>query len=107
MRSLAAALYRVDARLEHITSTCAYLCDVPIEKIYARRREPQYVFARQLAFFIARRAGYSLPQIGSHYQRDHTTVLYGIRKVEQAIATHPDLARIAEGAWEYVQVSAA
>lgn len=38
--------------------------------------------ARQDAMRLQRSEGYSLPQIGAFWGRDHTTVLYGIRAAE-------------------------
>ena len=45
---------------------------------------------RQMAMYLARElTGASLPMIGRHFQRDHTTVLWAIRKIEAMQATHP------------------
>lgn len=44
-----------------------------------RCRERECVRARWLAFWVARRRGYSLPSIGRHFGYDHTTVLSGAR----------------------------
>ena len=45
---------------------------------------------RQMAMYLARElTGASLPMIGRHFCRDHTTVLWAIRKIEAMLATHP------------------
>ena len=42
--------------------------------------------ARQIAMYLIRKlTNFSLPDIGKEFARDHTTVLYAIRKVEQAL----------------------
>lgn len=107
MSRVRAGFYRADERLTLIAKACSELCHVPIEKFYARSREPQFVFARQLAFYVARGRGFSLPQIGAHYRRDHSTVLYGIRKVQGAMNTRPDLLRIAQSITAYLEAHAA
>lgn len=44
---------------------------------FSRRRE--IVAARWRAMRILRRLGYSLPQIGGAFNRDHATVFYAVR----------------------------
>ena len=42
--------------------------------------------ARQMAIYLIRKlANMSLPDIGKEFARDHSTVLYAIRKVEKAL----------------------
>lgn len=42
--------------------------------------------ARHLAMYLCRTlAGMSLPQIGSVFSRDHTTVLHGIRRIARSM----------------------
>jgi chromosomal replication initiation ATPase DnaA len=40
-------------------------------------------FARWRAMRRAHEDGYSLPQIGRAFNRDHTTVIYGLRKIAE------------------------
>ena len=45
---------------------------------------------RQVAMYVAREvAKLSLPRIGAFFGRDHTTVLYSLRKVEGDMAADP------------------
>lgn len=52
--------------------------------IKSSRRTKDVVYPRQIALCLARRhTTRSLPEIGRHFgYRDHTTVLYGARKIE-------------------------
>lgn len=53
-------------------------------------------YARFLIFWLCRKSGYSLPQIGRKVgDRDHTTVINGVRKFEKHLAEDGDLAPIA------------
>ena len=52
---------------------------VPVRHILSRKRDAKTSEARQLAMFLAVRAGNSLPKVGDVFGRDHTTVLYGVR----------------------------
>ena len=57
---------------------------MPEEDILSRHREGRIAFARQLAMFGATFiAGYSLPMVGRHFDRDHTTVLAAREKVRK------------------------
>lgn len=48
---------------------------------------------RQIAFFLARElTGSSLPKIGRYFNRDHTTALAGIRRIQALIASNPKVA---------------
>lgn len=61
--------------------------------IFGMGRHRSVAEARQIAIWLLRRRGYSLPQIGAAMARDHTTVLHAIRKIEAT----PDLLEIARG----------
>ncbi|MXY97581.1 MAG: hypothetical protein F4Z29_07480 [Gemmatimonadetes bacterium] len=49
---------------------------------------------RHVAMWIARnRIGLSYPALGLLFERDHTTVIYAVRKIDQRITEDPDLER--------------
>lgn len=52
---------------------------IPLAAITGQSRLRYVAHARQLCFFIAHRSGFTLPEIGRVFSRDHTTVLHGIR----------------------------
>lgn len=49
---------------------------------------------RQVAMYLSRRLAFrSLPEIGRHYRRDHTTVIQAIRRVNRDLLLDMDLRR--------------
>ena len=68
---------------------------VPRERLWNRPkgRRPE-VFARQVAMYLAKQmTTRSLPEIGRRFGgRDHTTIMHGIRKVEELRAQDSQLA---------------
>ena len=58
------------------------------QMLYSKTRKREIVSARQIIFFIIRPCYMlSLANIGTHYGKDHATVLYGIRQVTWQIET--------------------
>lgn len=53
---------------------------VPFAEIVGPSRTREISEARQHAYVAMRECGLSLPRIGAILNRDHTTVLYGLRK---------------------------
>ena len=48
---------------------------------------------RQIAYFLAREfTGFSYPRLGMFFNRDHTTVLTGVRRIQGLIQTNPKVA---------------
>jgi chromosomal replication initiator protein len=68
---------------EIIRAVCRHF-DITLTEIKSSRRTANVVYPRQIALCLARRhTTRSLPEIGRHFgYRDHTTVLYGARKME-------------------------
>lgn len=53
---------------------------------------------RQIAMFLCREmTDCSLPRIGQHFCRDHTTVLHACRAVMRLITTDPKFAEMVDG----------
>jgi hypothetical protein len=55
----------------------------------AETRLSRIVYPRQIGYYLARKlTARSLPEIGRHFGgRDHTTVLYGVRKIAKQVLT--------------------
>jgi len=58
-------------------------------QVLSDSRRPHFVEARCMCFAICEDGGMSLPNIGRQFNRDHTTVLSGLRKVERLRAADP------------------
>lgn len=87
-----AALARISIRAI-VEATAAHYGFSRVE-LLAHRRAQAVVRPRQVAMYLARRLTVcSLPEIGRRMGgRDHTTVMHGVARVEQRLATEPETA---------------
>ena len=78
--------------IREIQKRTAAATGVPLSDIMSYRRDGPTTRARQIAMYAARLlTPFSLPQIGQAFNRDHTTVLYTVRRIESRIYGEPDL----------------
>lgn len=69
--------------------------DVSVAALFARGREQYAVDTRAIVFFLARKhTSASTPLIGRMFNRDHGTVLNGVRIAKQQMATDLKFARL-------------
>jgi chromosomal replication initiator protein len=69
-----------------IAQTAAYF-GVSIDDLTGPSRGRHLVLARQISMYLCRElTSMSLPQIGKEFGRDHTTVMYADRKINQLLA---------------------
>lgn len=71
------------AQMSEIVASVAKVAAVPVAEIMGTSRLRKVARARQLAMWHGRQAGLSYPQIGQFLNRDHTSVMNGVRRVEQ------------------------
>ena len=66
---------------------------VPVEEIFGRKRIPVVASARHEAIWRVRRVtNWSLPRVGRYFaERDHTTILHSIRRMEDRAARDPTI----------------
>ena len=77
-------------KIETIISEVANTYNVSENDILSNRRTASLARARQVAMYIARETtGLSFKQIGESFGKDHSTVLYNVRQVEDFIADKP------------------
>ncbi|WP_127715857.1 DnaA ATPase domain-containing protein [Halobacteriovorax sp. HLS] len=68
------------------------LYKVEFEEIFSRNRKKECAFARHLCMYILReRNGLSLARIATLFNRDHTSVIYGINKIIATIESDSSL----------------
>ena len=80
-------------RIARATLAASRAFEVPPRAIISRRRLPTIARARQALYAALYRAcETSYPQLGRLLNRDHTTVLYGVREAEADAAADPDYA---------------
>lgn len=67
---------------------------VTFEDFMSCRRPKPFSLARHVAMYLSRTLTFrSMPEIGAVInKRDHTTILYGVRKIEARIQTDPEFA---------------
>ena len=67
--------------------------------LLVRRRPASLVRARQMAMYLTRTlTAHSLPELGRHFSRRHTTVMHGVRKITTAITTQRETPHQRRGA---------
>ncbi len=81
--------------------------NIPVDKLLSAKKTNDIVFPRQMAIYIIREMlGLSLPEIGKEIGgKNHTTVLYSIRKLEDAMRQDPKIAKIAAELIENIKKS--
>ena len=71
-------------------AVCAVL-HLSVDDMLSTRRTPQIARARQLAMYLSRETtGLTLKAIAREFNRDHSTVLHAIRRVEASLAPGSD-----------------
>lgn len=79
--------------LKIICKACAYHLNVDLKEIQSKDRLYRIVRARQVAFVVTKAiTGWSLVEIGRRFDKDHTTILCGLRKIEKLKAKDRDFA---------------
>ncbi len=78
----------VQISIDAIQREVARYYNIRQTEMYSKRRARSIVRPRQVAMYLAKiLTNYSYPQIGSRFgDRDHTTVMHAVRKVEDMIA---------------------
>jgi chromosomal replication initiator protein len=95
IRDLVANQERPQIRIEDIQRVVAGHYQVSRSELTSSRRTRAIVVPRQIAMYLAKvLTPRSLPEIGRRFgNRDHTTVLHAVRKIEGLIARDQTLAR--------------
>ncbi len=71
---------------ETIIRTTAQAFGFSVEDVLSSSRRQPLVLCRQIAMYLCRElTDLSLPKIGEHFNRDHTTVLHSVEKVKRIL----------------------
>ena len=76
----------------YVVAEAAVAFDVPEEALTGPGTTQPLVTYRHVAMAAARRLGHSFPIIGRGFDRDHTTVMHAVKRVDAS----PDLSRRAD-----------
>lgn len=81
------------SKMERIVEDVAYHMGVPINEMYSDRRHREYARARQAAMWVTvKTTPFPLTMIGRHFRRDHTTVMHGVRLIDNLRTRDTNLA---------------
>jgi chromosomal replication initiation ATPase DnaA len=84
-------------RIKAIEDIICRAANVLPEHIYDRERTPALVDARHAVWYVAHHClGYSYSRLAKIYQRDHTTVRYGVMRMRKSAASTQILEAIKE-----------
>jgi len=86
----------MNLRITDIAQLTADAFGLSLADLLGHDKRADYAQARHVAWYVARKTGgYSFPAIaGAFNHRDHTTVIYGVRKVEKRLVEDPTLAAL-------------
>ncbi len=77
---------------EYIIAKVADFYDITPDEVIGKGKTKNVANARQMSIFLTRKlTGLTLEQIGEVMNRDHSTVLHSIRKVEESLQNDPKL----------------
>lgn len=83
----------ITPRADAILRAVSLRFDVPVDDIKGRGRSKTVSLARLAAYWLLKHRGLSYPEIGRVLgNRDHTTAMSGVRRVEELRAVNPTLA---------------
>lgn len=92
------ATTKLEPTLANIGREVCRAFEVERADIMGPHRERHFARIRHAAFFLARKYTVkSIPTIGRYFNRDHTTIIYGIKRVNDWLAYDPAYAaKVAE-----------
>jgi len=87
------AIKKKNLSIEMIQKTVASYFNIPEDMLRAKTRKKEIVEARQVCMYMIKEIlGSSLKTIGLHFGgRDHSTVIYACKMVEDWIASNPKI----------------
>ena len=92
-------------RLERIQKAVCDVLHLSLADMRSPRRAPNLVRGRQLAMYVARnQTDLSLAEIARGFDRDHSTVLHSIRRVERDLEPGSDIHRALERIHERLHI---
>ena len=87
--------------IDTIKRVTAAAWGVSLLDLVSQRRDGPTVRARHVAMYLSRQmTPYSLPQIARHFgDRDHTTIMHAVRRIDAAMDEDGHLAAAVAGLW--------
>ena len=86
-------LYPVEVSVPDIIKAVSDYFMVKIADLKSTRRDRSIARPRQIAMYLAKElTSKSLPEIGSAFERDHTTIMHAIKVISQLVETDTSVA---------------
>ena len=83
--------------IDEIQKKVAEYFNISVKEMQSSRRARNVARPRQIAMYLAKQlTSRSLPEIGRKFDRDHTTVMHAVRKVEELIVEDTSMAESIE-----------
>ena len=92
-------LHSIDRKttIDEIQKRVAEYFNISVKEMQSSRRARNVARPRQIAMYLAKHlTSRSLPEIGRKFDRDHTTVMHAVRKVEELIVEDTSMAESIE-----------
>lgn len=84
--------------IDTIMRMLAGVFGVTKQELLAHRRDKTSVLARQTGMWLAARlTSHSLPVIGRHFERDHTSVGQAVKKIDLLMESDPTVGQVILG----------
>lgn len=95
-------------RLHQIIRAACDATGANIQSVIGERRNDDLVRVRRLIAWVARKHGYTMPEIGAILGgRDHTSILWALSQIDLDLRDNPDLASLLDqveaDAWEHTR----
>ncbi len=91
LRDLLSAQTR-QVSIENIQKTVASYYNIKVSDLKSKTRKSSIARARQVAMTLAKRlTGLSYPDIGEAFERDHSTVMHAIKKIDELKDSNPKI----------------
>lgn len=82
---------------EYIVEYCSNFYNIDPTKLYSTSQKKDICNVRQIAFYLCKEIlDLSYPRIGQVFNKDHTTVMHGIKKIEKSIESDASLKETVE-----------
>ncbi len=80
--------YKSGTGFKTVVKTAAIINNVSVGDMMSKNRQRPIVNARNFVYWFLREQGYSLTSIGEKFDRDHATVINGLRGLQQDLDTN-------------------
>jgi chromosomal replication initiator protein len=82
------------ASIERVIKIVSHFCGVAQPDLIGSDRTQHVAMVRQVAMYLARRhSSLSYPELGAVFRRDHSSIIHGVKAIEQRVQAQPAFAK--------------